>query len=112
VTATSSCPSSSTSTCDRAASSADELWQQRPDDAQQLESFVRVPCLRDRPIGQLPLTHPGLTQLRQRHPDDAQQLQGLARLFGKPACVGITLLMCDLCSHSEQESALVRGDVG
>ena len=54
---------------------------------------------------------PRLTQLRQRHPGYAQQLQGLARLFGKPLCVGIIVLTCDPCSHSEQESALVR-DVG
>jgi hypothetical protein len=108
--ATCSCPSSSTSTCGEAGSSG-EFRQRRPDDAQQFKGFVRVPpALCGRPTGQLPqLTR--LTQLRQRHPDDAQQLQGLAGLFGEPFCVGIIVLACDPCSHSEQESALVR-DLG
>jgi hypothetical protein len=104
--ATSSCPSSSTSTAAWLASSADERRQWRPDDAQQLRglrpgALVRAVDLRG--------SHsPGLTQHRQRDPDDAQQLKRLARLFGKQFCVGIIVSTGDPCSHSEQESALVR----
>jgi hypothetical protein len=84
--ATSSCPSSSTSTCEPTGSSADKRQQRRPDDAQQ---GLCPGVLSGQPTGQLPLNSARLTQLRQRHPDDAQQFQGLASLFAKPVCVGI-----------------------
>ena len=93
------------------ASSADERRQRRPDDAQQLRGLRPGALLHAVDLRAASPNSPRLTQLRQRHPDDAQQLQGLARLFGKPVCVGIIVLTCDPCSHSEQESALVR-DVG
>jgi hypothetical protein len=109
--ATSSCPSSSTPTSARTASSADERRQRHPDDAQQLAGRRSgVPAVRGRPRGSVP-NSARLTQLRQRHPDDAKQLKGLARLFSKQFCVGIIVLTCDPGSHSEQKAALVR-DLG
>ena len=59
ATATSSCPCSSKTTAATPASSAGERRKQRrPDEAQQIEDFVRAPCLRV-DLGRLRLTHPG-----------------------------------------------------
>ena len=93
-----------------AASSADERRQRRPDDAQQLEGFVRVPCSTRSTCGQLRLTHPA-NSAQATAPGRRPATPGPRAPVRQAVCVGIIVLTCDPCSHSEQESALVR-DVG